>query len=307
MALNEQETKARFIGPALDAAGWSLSLVSQEESTGRVDSAGDWSSGTADYLLHVVIDGKKEIAAVLEAKAASKSPESGARQAREYARSSGAPFAFATNGHVFVEVGEDGKSGERRKLSDFPSPTQMRDMHPIERKRQAQLRTKREARQRHEREVKRRHEKESHRREREVIRRRTPASKSIEGYQVRHNRASEEIWRDEAEQLRQDLERQHGVERPDLQASNSQVRQREEQAASADRRADTQYASPRVRKDHRQPELENLSDSTSVDSSVVLERSQAAKRQSRGSDAWRKALQALGSIRAARGRLMRGR
>lgn len=223
MALDEQQTKADLINPALESRGWTLGLVAHEVKTGRVTSTGDWSPGTADYVLYVKISGAKEVAAVLEAKAVSKSPEAGARQAREYARSIKAPFAYATNGHVFVEVDPDDQLGDRRKLSEFPSPTEIRNAHPIELQAQAQERRVRESQeirarksqQRRESEAQERRERESQeirvrksqqRREREANVRRTTVPKALNEYQEQEGRPLNEIWRDEAEQVRQDSE-----------------------------------------------------------------------------------------------------
>lgn len=199
MALDEQQTKADLINPALESRGWTLGLVAHEVKTGCVTSTGDWSPGTADYVLYVKISGAKEVAAVLEAKAVSKSPEAGAKQAREYARSIKAPFAYATNGHVFVEVGPDDQLGDRRKLSEFPSPTEIRNAHPIELQPQAQERRVRESQ-----EIRAR--KSQQRREREANVRRTTVPKALNEYQEQEGRPLKEIWRDKAEQVRQDFE-----------------------------------------------------------------------------------------------------
>ena len=116
MALDEQQTKIQLINPALEERGWTLGLVAPEVKTGRVTSEGEWSSGTADYVLYVEIAGERQVAAVLEAKAVHRDPKVGAGQSREYARSIKAPFAFATNGHVFVEVDNEGNPGTARAI-----------------------------------------------------------------------------------------------------------------------------------------------------------------------------------------------
>ncbi len=175
MPLDEQSTKIELIGPALEARGWTLSLVAQEVKTGRVSLAGEWSAGTADYVLSVVIDGQKMPAAVLEAKAVHRDPKVGAGQARDYARSIKAPFAFATNGHAFVEVDSEGNPGSQEPLEQFPTSSELKQRHPIQQEQELQRQKEREEKERRERQRQER-EREARRREEEAKKRRVSAA-----------------------------------------------------------------------------------------------------------------------------------
>lgn len=152
MPLDEQSTKTELIGPALHSRDWTLTLVAQEVKTGRLSLAGEWSTGTADYVLSVFIGGKKTDVAILEAKAAHRHPKVGAAQARDYARSQKAPFAFATNGHHFVEVNDKGEPGPKQPLSQFPTPEELKSRHPRQQELDRQERMEREAKERQARE-----------------------------------------------------------------------------------------------------------------------------------------------------------
>ena len=61
--------------------------------------------------------------AVVEAKAAYKSPGEGLQQAKEYAEILGLKFAYATNGHGIIEF--DYLTGLETKLDIFPSPAEL--------------------------------------------------------------------------------------------------------------------------------------------------------------------------------------
>lgn len=185
MALDEQQTKIQLINPALEERGWPLGLVAPEVKTGRVTSEGEWSSGTADYVLYVEIAGEREVAAVLEAKAVHRDPKVGASQAREYARSIKAPFAFATNGHVFVEVDSEGSAGLQKPFGRFPTPNELKQRHPAQQDMERQRQKEREGKERHERQLRemmRRERAESERREQEARQRRErPRNKRTNG------------------------------------------------------------------------------------------------------------------------------
>jgi type I restriction enzyme R subunit len=61
--------------------------------------------------------------AVIEAKAAYKSPGDGLQQAKEYAEILGLKFAYSTNGHGIIEF--DYLTGQERELGSFPSPIEL--------------------------------------------------------------------------------------------------------------------------------------------------------------------------------------
>jgi type I restriction enzyme, R subunit len=74
----------------------------------------------ADYLLQYTRD---FTIAVVEAKAAYKSPGTGLQQAKDYAEILGLKFAYATNGEGIVEF--DYLTGLERDLDSFPTPEEL--------------------------------------------------------------------------------------------------------------------------------------------------------------------------------------
>ena len=130
MALDEQSTRIQLITPMLERRGWTLSMVAQNVATGRVSPSGEWSEGTADYVLFLDVDGERVEAAVVEARAVHELPQAGAQQARECARSILAPFAYASNGHAFVEVDTHGTADVMKPMKEFPNPAALRAKHP---------------------------------------------------------------------------------------------------------------------------------------------------------------------------------
>ncbi|MDO9351838.1 MAG: DEAD/DEAH box helicase family protein, partial [Deltaproteobacteria bacterium] len=74
----------------------------------------------ADYLLRYTRD---FMIAVIEAKAAYKSPGDGLQQAKEYAEILGLKFAYSTNGHGIIEF--DYLTGKERELDSFPTPAEL--------------------------------------------------------------------------------------------------------------------------------------------------------------------------------------
>jgi type I restriction enzyme, R subunit len=74
----------------------------------------------ADYLLQYTRD---FTTAVVEAKAAYKSPGTGLQQAKDYAEVLGLEFAYATNGEGIVEF--DYLTGLERELDSFPTPEEL--------------------------------------------------------------------------------------------------------------------------------------------------------------------------------------
>ena len=304
MTLDEQQTKIRLINPALKERGWTLDLVAQEVSTGRVTPAGEWSSGTADYLLYVEISGAKEVAAVLEAKAAHRDPKVGAGQAREYARSIKAPFAFATNGHAFVEVDSDGNPGEQQPLDKFPMPAEVKQCHPLQQELDLRRQKEREEKERREREKQesKRRERENREanRKREAMSRSTTVPKASAGHQEHHNRVQREIWRDEAEQLRRDFGRGSGEDMPDQARTGYEQRQEKVMRASAGGESHTPNHRSDRWKNRRQPVLPGIGGSSPENTSSNLKRWQSAKRRLKGALGWHRSLELIGSIRYGR-------
>ncbi len=121
MSLNEAETRASLIDPALKTAGWDIvegSQVRREVITpGRLQGAGTRAKrDVADYVLVY----KNQKLAVIEAKRASAPVTEGLAQAKRYAQKLQTPFAYATNGHGIYRV--DMRSGEEGDIASYPSP-----------------------------------------------------------------------------------------------------------------------------------------------------------------------------------------
>jgi type I restriction enzyme R subunit len=99
--MNEAETRADHIDPALKAAGWGVvegSRIHREYliTPGRIEGQGRRGKGlTADYVLVY----RNHKLAVVEAKAWDKPLTEGVGQAKQYAEKLAVRFTYATNGH----------------------------------------------------------------------------------------------------------------------------------------------------------------------------------------------------------------
>ncbi|HYD83604.1 MAG TPA: DEAD/DEAH box helicase family protein [Opitutus sp.] len=119
--MNEAETRAELIDPALRAAGWGVveqSRVRREQITkGRLLGAGiRGEPTTADYVL--IYRGKK--LGVIEAKKRDAALTEGLGQAKAYAGKLQTRFAFSTNGQGFYQV--DMQTGAEGEIAAFPTP-----------------------------------------------------------------------------------------------------------------------------------------------------------------------------------------
>ncbi|NTV13086.1 MAG: DEAD/DEAH box helicase family protein [Desulfobulbaceae bacterium] len=104
--MNEAETRAEHIDPALKAAGWGVvagSRIRREYpiTLGRIEGHGKRGKAlTADYVLEY----RNTKLAVIEAKAWDKPLTEGLAQAKDYAGKLAVRFAFATNGQGIYQV-----------------------------------------------------------------------------------------------------------------------------------------------------------------------------------------------------------
>src|SRR5450830_574142 len=119
--MNEAETRAERIDPALKAAGWGMvdgSYVKREHITlGRLQGGGKRSKQEiADYVLVY----KNHKLAVIEAKAFDKPYTEGVGQAKTYAKKLGSRFAYATNGQRIYGI--DMRTGKEGDVAIYPSP-----------------------------------------------------------------------------------------------------------------------------------------------------------------------------------------
>lgn len=123
--MNEAETRAELIDPALKDAGWGVvegSRVLREYiiTPGRLRGGGHQGpQRSADYVLMY----RNKKLAVIEAKKRGLPDTGGLTQAKEYARSLNVRFTYSTNGTGLYEVDmETGREGHVADLPAFPSP-----------------------------------------------------------------------------------------------------------------------------------------------------------------------------------------
>ena len=122
--MNEAETRAELIDPALKVSGWGQvegSRVRREViAPGRFEGGGRRvKADIADYVL--VYNNHK--LAVIEAKKRSLSDTEGLAQAKRYAGRLQARFAFSTNGDGIYRV--DMQTGEECYVDQYPNPDEM--------------------------------------------------------------------------------------------------------------------------------------------------------------------------------------
>ena len=123
--MNEAETRAEHIDPALAAAGWGRvegSRVRREYpiTPGRLEGAGRRGKAlSADYVLEY----RNTRLAVVEAKAWDKELTEGVGQAKDYAGKLAVRFAYASNGRGVYGIDmQTGLEGER---AGFPTPDEL--------------------------------------------------------------------------------------------------------------------------------------------------------------------------------------
>ena len=127
--MNEAETRAEHIDPALARAGWGVvegSRIRREYAIapGRIEGAagGQPRRGkalTADYVLIY----RNTMLAVVEAKAWDQPLTEGVAQAKDYAAKLAVRFTFSTNGQAVYGIDMDtGQEGER---AAFPTPDEL--------------------------------------------------------------------------------------------------------------------------------------------------------------------------------------
>ncbi len=119
--MNEAETRAELIDPALKDAGWGVvegSRVRREViAPGRIEGAGKRARAEiADYVL--IHRGHK--LGVIEAKARDAAVTEGLAQAKAYAHKLQVRFTYATNGVGIYQV--DMKTSEEGPVAAFPTP-----------------------------------------------------------------------------------------------------------------------------------------------------------------------------------------
>jgi len=135
MTLNEAETRAKLIDPALHSRGWTEDLIKREETAGAVEIIEGRphrrSKGRTDYILRVKVtpDSQPVAVALIEAKAEHLPPEHGLEQAKLYSVSKrlNVTFVISTNGHLFVMYESfTGITSKPRSLVELPTPVELR-------------------------------------------------------------------------------------------------------------------------------------------------------------------------------------
>src|SRR4029078_4474142 len=124
--MNEAETRAEHIDPALKAAGWGVvegSRVRREYSItlGRIEGTGRRANPLiADYVLEY----RNTKLAVIEAKAWDEEVTEGVAQAKNYAGKLATRFTYATTGQRIYAI--DMETGrERDDLTQYPTPEEL--------------------------------------------------------------------------------------------------------------------------------------------------------------------------------------
>ncbi|MCL4540055.1 MAG: DEAD/DEAH box helicase family protein, partial [Bacteroidetes bacterium] len=123
--MNEAETRAEYIDPALKAAGWGVvdgSRIRREYmiSPGRIESHGRRGKPlVADYILEY----RNTKLAVVEAKAWDEELTEGVGQAKNYAGKLSIRFTYSTNGQGIYAI--DMQTGREGEVDKFPTPGEL--------------------------------------------------------------------------------------------------------------------------------------------------------------------------------------
>lgn len=123
--MNEAETRAEHIDPALAAAGWGVvegSRIRREYriTPGRIEGLGRRAKPlTADYVLEY----RNRKLAVIEAKAWDEELTEGVGQGKNYAGKMAIRFAYATNGQGIYAI--DMQTGKEGEIAAYPSPHEL--------------------------------------------------------------------------------------------------------------------------------------------------------------------------------------
>ena len=123
--MNEAETRAEHIDPALKAAGWGVveaSRILREYpiTLGRIEGHGR--RGVADIADYVLVYRNTKLA-VVEAKAWDKPLTEGVAQAKKYASKLAIRFTYATNGQGIYGI--DMREGAEAEVMQYPGPDEL--------------------------------------------------------------------------------------------------------------------------------------------------------------------------------------
>jgi len=123
--MNEAETRAEQIDPALKAAGWGVvegSRVLREHgiTLGRLQGSGGKGARAKAEIADYVLVYRNTKLAVIEAKAWDKPLTEGVGQAKNYAAKLAVRFTYATNGQAIYGI--DMATGAEGDVASYPSP-----------------------------------------------------------------------------------------------------------------------------------------------------------------------------------------
>jgi type I restriction enzyme R subunit len=123
--MNESETRAELIDPALKAAGWGVvegSKILREYriTAGRIEGRGR--RGKADIADYVLVYRNMKLA-VVEAKAEDEELTEGVGQAKDYARKLAIRHTYATNGRGIYAI--DMEAGKEGEIATYPTPDEL--------------------------------------------------------------------------------------------------------------------------------------------------------------------------------------
>jgi type I restriction enzyme R subunit len=133
--LNEADTRAKVIDPAIHKRGWTEDLIRREQTAGTVEIINGKprrrSRGKIDYVLRVKVnvDTQPVALALIEAKKESLPAGHGLDQAKGYAecRRLNVHFVFSSNGHQYVEFDcFSGLTSPPKPIAEFPAPAELR-------------------------------------------------------------------------------------------------------------------------------------------------------------------------------------
>ena len=123
--MNEAETRAEHIDPALKAAGWGVvegSRILREHGITLGRLQGNAKRAKADIADYVLVYRNTKLA-VVEAKAWNKPYTEGVGQAKGYAERLGVRFAYATNGQAIYVI--DMTTGAEGDAQHYPGPEEL--------------------------------------------------------------------------------------------------------------------------------------------------------------------------------------
>ena len=123
--MNEAETRAEHIDPALKAAGWGVvegSRILREHgiTLGRLQAGGGRRARGKAEIADSVLVYRNTLLAVIEAKAWHKLHTEGVGQAKSYAAKLAVRSAFATNGQAIYDI--DMATGAEGDVAAYPGP-----------------------------------------------------------------------------------------------------------------------------------------------------------------------------------------